>query len=81
MAEVKKQIKDFFQYTQEGFKTITPEPCNFYLIREVELNEDGSEKLDENGKKIPTGKAEIWFGTRKYADVGTEIGNISCGTF
>ena len=81
MAEVKKQIKDFFQYTQEGFKTVTPEPGNFYLIREVELNEDGSEKLDENGKKIPTGNAEIWFGTRKYGEVKKDIENIYCGEF
>lgn len=77
MAEVKKTFKDFYQYTKKQFEDITPQAGNFYLVREVELDENGNEKVDESGNKIPTGNAEIWFGTRKYADVG----NISCGTF
>ena len=77
MAEVKKPFKDFYQYTKKQFEEITPQAGNFYLVRDVELDESGNEKVDENGNKISTGNAEIWFGTRKYAN----IGDIYCGEF
>ena len=68
MSETMKKFEKFYQYTTDQFKNVEKKPGNIYLVREMV------------GDK-PTGKAEIWFGTRKYADVGTEIGNISCGTF
>lgn len=65
--ENKKEFKGIMQYTREQFETINPQPGVLYFVREVDKNNES------------TGKAEIYFGGRKYSDAGPH--DVNCGTF
>ena len=55
--ENQKLFKGILQYTAEQFKSVTKEAGFIYFVRDMK----GSE---------PTGDAQVWFGTRLYANVG-----------
>lgn len=64
-----KVFKGILQYTTTQFNEIKRDNGFIYFVRDT----------DDVGDS--TGKAEIYFGKRKYADVSQSSGDIFCGTF